>query len=47
MIKLIVFDLVDVFHTDFKTILIKHYESRRDEVYKKQGFLVDEMKIKL
>lgn len=45
--KLIVFDIVDVFHEDFKTILMRHYDSRVSEVYKKQGFLVDEMKIKL
>ena len=45
--KLIVFDLVDIFHPDFKTILLRQYESRRDEVYKKQSFLVDEIKVKL
>lgn len=45
--KLMVFDLVDVFHSNFKTILIKQYESRRDEVYKKQKFPFDELKIKL
>ncbi len=45
--KLIVFDLVDVFHSDFKTILIKHYESRRDEIYKKQKYPYDELKVKL
>jgi superfamily II DNA or RNA helicase len=45
--KLIVFDLVDVFHSDFKTILWKQYESRRDEVYKKQQYPFDELKIKL
>jgi len=45
--KLIVFDLVDIFHSDYKTILFRQYESRRDEVYKKQKFEFDEMKIKL
>jgi superfamily II DNA or RNA helicase len=45
--KLIVFDLVDIFHSGFKTILWKQYESRQTEVYKKQGFLMDEIKIKL
>lgn len=45
--KLIVFDLVDVFHSDFKTILMKHYESRRDEIYKKQKYPFDEMKVRL
>ena len=45
--KLVVFDLVDVFHTDFKTILMKHYDSRRDEIYKKQQYPFDEIKVKL
>ena len=40
--KLIVFDLVDVFHPDYKTILWKQYESRRDELFKNhinQGYI--------
>ena len=45
--KLIVFDLVDIFHSDYKTILWKQYESRKTEVYKKQGFPLDEIKVKL
>lgn len=45
--KLIVFDLVDVFHSDFKTILWRQYESRRDDIYKKQRYPYDELKIKL
>ena len=46
--KLIVFDLVDVFHKDFtKTILYNQYLSRRDDIYKKQKFPFDELKIKL
>ena len=45
--KLIVFDLVDIFHQDFKTILWKQYESRKSEVYKIQQYPVDELKIKL
>lgn len=45
--KLIVFDLVDVFHSDYKTILIKQYESRRDDIYKKQKYPFDEIKVKL
>lgn len=45
--KLVIFDLVDVFHPDFTTILMKHYESRRDEIYKKQKFKYDEMKVRL
>ena len=46
--KLIVFDLVDVFHRDFpKTILCNHYYSRRDDIYKKQKYPFDEIKVKL
>jgi len=45
--KLVVFDLVDVFYPGIKTILISHYESRRDEIYKKQKFDFDERKIAL
>jgi len=45
--KLIVFDLVDIFHQEYKTILWKQYESRRDELYKKQQYKYDELKIKL
>ena len=45
--KLIVFDLVDIFHPDYKTILWKQYDSRRDELYKKQQYKYDELKIKL
>jgi superfamily II DNA or RNA helicase len=45
-LKLIVFDLVDIFHTEYKTILWKQYESR-DEIYRKQKYPVDELKIKL
>ena len=45
--KLVVFDLVDIFHNDFKTILWKQYESRRDDIYKKQKYPYDELKIKL
>lgn len=45
--KLVVFDLVDVFHSEYKTILIKQYESRRDDIYKKQKYPFDEIKVKL
>lgn len=45
--KLHVFDIVDVFHKTFKNALYKHYESRRDTIYKKQDFPFDEMKITL
>jgi len=45
--KLIVFDLVDIFHIDFKTILWRQYESRLKELYIPQKYPVDELKIKL
>jgi superfamily II DNA or RNA helicase len=45
--KLMVFDLVDIFHAEFKTILWRQYESRRDDIYKKQNYPFDEMSIKL
>ena len=45
--KLIVFDIVDIFHVKFKTTLWKQYESRRDNIYKKQKYPFDELKIRL
>lgn len=45
--KLIVFDLVDIFDAKFKTILWNQYESRKTEVYKKQKYPFDELKVKL
>ena len=45
--KLMVFDLVDIFHVDFKTILWRQFESRRDDIYKKQNYPFDELSIKL
>jgi superfamily II DNA or RNA helicase len=45
--KLVVFDIVDIFSEDFKTILWKQYESRRDDIYKKQKYPYDELNIKL
>lgn len=45
--KLIVFDIVDIFHESFKTTLWRQYESRRDDIYKKQKYPFDELKIKL
>jgi type I site-specific restriction endonuclease len=45
--KLIVFDLVDIFHTEFKNILWRQFESRRDDLYKKQQYPMDELKVKL
>jgi superfamily II DNA or RNA helicase len=43
--KAVVFDLVDQFHSSYKTILYNHYISRRDELYKKQQYPHDEIKI--
>lgn len=46
--KLVVFDLVDIFHKDFlKTILYRQYLTRRDDIYKKQSFPYEELKISL
>jgi superfamily II DNA or RNA helicase len=45
--KLIVFDIVDIFDAKFKTILWNQYESRKKEVYKKQQYPHEELKIKL
>ncbi len=45
--KLIVFDIVDLFHTTYSNILYKQYISRRDNIYKKQSFTVVEVKIKI
>lgn len=43
--KAIIFDLVDQFHSSYKTILYNHYKSRRDDLYKKQEYPFDELKI--
>jgi len=45
--KLVVFDLVDVFHSEYKTVLWRQYESRMTEIYKRQKYPFDELKIKL
>lgn len=45
--KLVVFDIVDIFYSDYKTILWRQYESRRDDIYKKQRYPYDELNIKL
>lgn len=45
--KLIVFDIVDRFHTSFSNILYNQYIIRRDKIYKRQGFPVNEVKIKI
>lgn len=45
--KLIVFDIVDVFDPKYTNILYKQYISRRDNIYKKQSFVVVETKIKI
>ncbi|MCK9416588.1 hypothetical protein M0Q97_08035, partial [Candidatus Dojkabacteria bacterium] len=43
--KAIIFDIVDQFHSNFKTILYNHYISRRDDLYKKHDYPYDELKI--
>ena len=45
--KLILFDIVDIFHPEYKTILWRQFESRRDELYKKQQYPFEEIKVKL
>jgi superfamily II DNA or RNA helicase len=45
--KLFVFDVVDIFHIKYTNILYKQYISRRDNIYKKQSFTVNEVKIKI
>jgi len=45
--KAIIFDIVDRFHLSFKNILYKHYIYRRTEIYKKQEYPFDEIKISL
>lgn len=45
--KLHVFDIVDVFHKSFKNTLYKHYEVRKNSIYKKQEFPFDEIKVAL
>jgi len=43
--KAIIFDIVDQFHSSYKTILYNHFIYRRDNLYKKQEFPYDEIKI--
>lgn len=43
--KLIVFDLVDQFHHAYKNTLYNHYQVRKEKIYNKQGFPLDEIKI--
>lgn len=45
--KAIIFDIVDRFHASFKNILYNHYIHRRTEIYKKQEYPFDEIKISL
>jgi superfamily II DNA or RNA helicase len=45
--KLIVFDIIDMFHSSYTNILYKQYLSRRDNIYKKQGFECKEVKVKI
>jgi superfamily II DNA or RNA helicase len=46
-LKLFVFDITDKFHKNYNNILYNQYISRRDKIYKQQGFPVNEIKIKL
>ena len=43
--KAVIFDIVDVFHSSYKTVLYNHYVSRRDELYKKHEYPFEELKI--
>jgi superfamily II DNA or RNA helicase len=43
----IVYDIVDIFHTSYRTTLFKHFIVRRDLIYKKQEYPYDEIKINL
>lgn len=43
--KAIVFDLVDQFHTSYKTILYKHYIYRKKELYDNEEYPYDEIRI--
>jgi len=45
--KAIIFDIVDRFHTSYKNILYNHYLYRKKEIYKKQDYPFDEIKIAL
>jgi len=41
----VIFDLADQFHSSYKTILYNQYISRKNGIYKKQGFEHQEIKI--
>jgi superfamily II DNA or RNA helicase len=43
--KAIIFDIVDRFHISYKNILYNHYLYRKKEIYKKQEYPFDEIKI--
>lgn len=45
--KLVVFDITDKLHKSYDNILYKQFTSRRDNIYKKQGFPINEINIKL
>lgn len=45
--KLVVFDITDKLHKSYKNILYNQYLSRKEKIYDKQGFPVNEHKIKL
>lgn len=42
-----VFDIVDQFHSSYKTILYNHYQVRKKEMYIKEEYPFDELKITL
>jgi len=45
--KAIIFDIVDVFHSKYKSTLYNHYISRRDELYIKSEYPHEELKISI
>ncbi len=45
--KAVIFDIVDRFHTAYKNILYNHYIFRKNEIYKKQEYPFDEIKVTL
>lgn len=45
--KAVIFDIVDRFHTSYKNILYNHYIYRKNEIYKRQEYPFDEIKVSL
>lgn len=43
--KAIIFDIVDQFHSSYKTILYNHYLTRKKDMYEKEKYPYDELKI--